>query len=134
MQERLVYFRPRAVLAVLGVLLAVGIGLYVLWISRQVISWILVALFLALALNPAVERLHGRVVRRRGLAVALTFLAALLVAAAIVGAFAPTAVDQSQRFADNVPNYVDDLTKGRGRLGFLETKYHVVEKARKAIS
>ena len=29
-----------------------------------------------------------------------------------------------------LPNYVDDLTHGRGRLGFLETKYHVVEKVR----
>jgi predicted PurR-regulated permease PerM len=134
MQDRTVHFRPRTILVVLGVLLAVGIGLYVLWISRQVISWILVALFLALALNPAVERLNGSVVRRRGLAVAITYVAALLLAAGIVGAFAPTAVDQSQRFADNVPEYVDDLTKGRGRLGFLETKYQVVEKARTAIS
>jgi predicted PurR-regulated permease PerM len=33
-----------------------------------------------------------------------------------------------------VPGYVDDLTKGRGRLGFLETKYHIVEKIREAVS
>ena len=56
--ERLVLFRPRTILLVLLVLLAVGIGLYVLWISRQVITWVLVALFLALALNPAVEWLQ----------------------------------------------------------------------------
>ena len=31
------------------------------------------------------------------------------------------------------PNYVDDLTHGRGRLGFLETKYHVVEKVREQV-
>ena len=32
-----------------------------------------------------------------------------------------------------VPGYVDDLTKGRGRLGFLETKYHIVEKIREQV-
>ena len=32
-----------------------------------------------------------------------------------------------------LPNYVDDLTHGRGRLGFLETKYHVVEKVRQQV-
>jgi predicted PurR-regulated permease PerM len=132
--ERLVQFRPRAILVVLVVLLAVGVGLYVLWISRQVISWILVALFLATALNPAVEWLQRKWVRRRGLAVAVTFVAALIAAAAIIGAFVPTAVSQGRHFADAVPDYVEDLTHGRGRLGFLETKYQVVEKARKAIN
>ena len=131
--ERLVRFRPRAILSVLGVLLAVGIALYVIWISRQVISWILVALFLALALNPAVDWLQRNYVRRRGLAVAIAYLAALLAAAGIAAAFVPTLVDQVRNFADAVPGYVDDLTKGRGRLGFLETKYHIVEKVRDAI-
>jgi predicted PurR-regulated permease PerM len=131
--ERLVYFRPRAILVALLVLLAVGVVLYVLWISRQVLSWILVALFLAVALDPAVERLQRKWVRRRGLAVALVFVGALIVVGAIVGAFVPTAVTQVRHFVDAVPDYVDDLTKGRGRLGFLETKYHLVDRLREAI-
>jgi predicted PurR-regulated permease PerM len=72
-------------------------------------------------------------VRRRGLAVAIVFVGALIVVGAIVGAFVPTAVTQVRHFIDAVPDYVDDLTKGRGRLGFLETKYHVVERLREAI-
>jgi predicted PurR-regulated permease PerM len=131
--ERLVYFRPRAVLSFLGVLLTVGVVLYVLWISRQVISWILVALFLAVALNPAVESLQRHLVRKRGLAVAITFVGALIAAAAVIGAFAPTAVSQGRHFSEALPGYADDLTHGRGRLGFLETKYHVVDKVRKAV-
>jgi predicted PurR-regulated permease PerM len=47
--------------------------------------------------------------------------------------FVPTLVDQVNSFANKVPDYVDDLTKGRGRLGFLETKYHVVEKVKEAV-
>jgi predicted PurR-regulated permease PerM len=38
------------------------------------------------------------------------------------------------QFVDKVPDYVDDLTKGRGRLGFLETKYHIVERVRDAVN
>jgi predicted PurR-regulated permease PerM len=33
-----------------------------------------------------------------------------------------------------VPGYVDDLTKGKGRFGFLETKYHIVEKIREQVN
>ncbi len=131
--ERIVHYRPRTILSVLLVVLGVGAGLYVLWISRQVITWILVALFLATALNPAVEFLQRTWVPRRGLAVAVTFVAALAAAAAIVGAFVPTAVTQVRHFSDAVPGYADDLTHGRGKLGFLETRYHVVDKVRKAV-
>src|SRR4051812_24454116 len=53
--DRIVHFRPRTIFAVLGILLAVGVVLYVLWVARHVLSWLLIALFLALALNPAVE-------------------------------------------------------------------------------
>lgn len=131
--ERLVHFRPRTILSVLLVLLAVGVVLYVLWISRQVISWVLVALFLSLALNPAVEWVNRKWVRRRGIAVGIVFLAALLATAGIAAAFIPTLVDQVRHFSDAVPGYIDDLTRGRGRFGFLETKYQIVEKVRHAI-
>src|SRR5215210_5828475 len=51
-RERLVHFRPRSVFLVVGILLASFLALEVLWISRHVVSWIFIALFLALALNP----------------------------------------------------------------------------------
>jgi predicted PurR-regulated permease PerM len=48
--------------------------------------------------------------------------------------FIPTLVNQVNDFAGKVPDYLNDLTKGRGRLGFLETKYHLVDKAREALN
>jgi predicted PurR-regulated permease PerM len=42
-------------------------------------------------------------------------------------------VHQVNDFANKVPDYLDDVTKGRGRLGFLQTKYHLVDKARDAL-
>jgi predicted PurR-regulated permease PerM len=131
--ERVVSFRPRTVLMILGILIGVAITLEVVWISRHIIAWILIALFLALALNPAVDRLQRRVGDRRGAATAVVFLAAIAAIAGIGALFIPTLVHQVNDFANNVPDYLDDLTKGRGRLGFLETKYHLVQKARDAL-
>jgi predicted PurR-regulated permease PerM len=131
--ERIVSFRPRTVLVVIGIVIAVAAVLEVVWISRHVITWILIAAFLALALNPAVDRLERRLRGRRGLAAGVVFVAALVVIAGIGALFIPTLVNQVNDFANKVPDYLDDLTKGRGRLGFLQTKYHLVDKARKAL-
>ena len=64
LNERVVRFRPRAILTVIGVLLAAAIVILVLWVTRSVIIWGLIALFLAMALNPAVEVLVRRGMRR----------------------------------------------------------------------
>jgi len=131
-RERWVHFRPRTVLVVIGILVASFVVLKVLWISRHVLSWVFIAMFLALALNPAVDRLEKRF-GRRGAATAVVFVATLVALALIGWLFIPTLVDQVNKFAHEVPDYLDDLTKGRGRLGFLQEKYHLVDKARKAL-
>jgi predicted PurR-regulated permease PerM len=131
-RERLVHFRPRTVLLVVGILVASAIMLEIVWIARHVISWIFIAVFLALALNPAVDRLQGRI-HRRGLATGVVYIAALVAIAGISLLFIPTLVNQVNDFAHKVPDYLDDITKGRGRLGFLQEKYHLVDKARKAL-
>jgi predicted PurR-regulated permease PerM len=131
-RERWVHFRPRTVLVVIGILVAAFITLKILWLSRHILSWIAIALFFALALNPAVDRLERRL-GRRGAATSVVFLATLIAIALIGWLFIPTLVDQVDNFAHKVPDYIDDVTKGRGRLGFLETKYHLVDKARNAL-
>ncbi len=131
--ERLIRFRARAVLALLGIVLSVAALLEVILIARQVITWILVALFLALAINPAVEWLQAHGLRRRGVAVAVAFLMVLLGIVALAATFIPVLVDQVNEFVRALPGYVEDVTKGRGRLGFLETRYEIVEKVRSAV-
>src|SRR5947209_12259444 len=85
--DRIVHFRPRTVFAVLGILIAVGVVLYVLWVARHVLSWLLISLFLALALNPAVDWLQRHGVPRRGLASGITFLVALGVIGGLLALF-----------------------------------------------
>jgi len=130
--DRIVHFRPRTIFLVLAILLGVAIVLYVLWVARHVLSWLLIALFLTLALNPAVELLQRRGLGR-GAATGTTFVLALAIVGGFGFLFIPTLVDQVTSFANKVPDYVHDLTHGRGRLGFLETKYHIVERIRSAV-
>jgi len=126
--ERLVRFPVRTVLTVLGLIVAVWALLHVIVIARSVIVYILIAIFLTLAINPLVEWLVRRGIRSRGVASGAACLLVLLAIAGIGYAFIPTLVDNVNNFVNAVPGYVHDLTKGKGRLGFLETKYHVVER------
>jgi predicted PurR-regulated permease PerM len=118
----------KTILTVLGLIVAVWALLHVIVVARSVIVYILIALFLALAINPLVAWLTRRGVRSRGLASGIACLLVLAGIAAVGFAFIPKLVDNVNHFVDAAPGYVHDLTKGRGRLGFLETKYHVVER------
>jgi len=131
-EERLVYFRPRAVLVVLGIILSAAAIIAFLFLAWHVITWILIALFLALALNPAVEFFEGRGLRR-SLASLLVFFIALVAFAGLGALLIPPLVDQVEEFADAVPGFVEDLTAGRGPLGFLQEDYQIVDKVQEAI-
>jgi predicted PurR-regulated permease PerM len=133
--ERLVRFRLRTILSLLVIIIAVAVALEVIWIARHVLTWIAISLFLALALNPAVEWLQRwRGLKRRGAAAAVAYLLALGLIVAIGFTFVPTLVSQVNDFVDKLPDYAHDITHGQGRLGFLETKYHIQERIRKAVS
>jgi predicted PurR-regulated permease PerM len=125
-------FRPRTVLQVAAVLLGVAIALWVVWISHRVLTWVLVAVFLALALDPAVRFLQEHGVRRRGAAAAIIYVSAILAIALLAALLVPPVVDQAQGLGDAAPGYVEDITAGRGPLGFLERDYQIVEKVREA--
>jgi predicted PurR-regulated permease PerM len=133
LEQRLVRFRLRTILAILGAIIAVAVALEVIWIARHVLTWVLISLFLALALNPAVEWFMRHGVPRRGWAAALTYFLTLAFFVAIGFTFVPTLVSQVNDFVHKLPDYVHDITHGRGRLGFLETKYHIEERVEKAV-
>ncbi len=126
-------FRPRTILAVIGIVLAVAILLAIIWISRQVLTWIIVAIFLALALNPAVEAFQRRGIRRRGMATALTFLITILVIIGMGSLFVPTLVSETRSFVDAVPGYFQDVTEGRGPLGRLVERYDLQQRVEEAV-
>jgi predicted PurR-regulated permease PerM len=130
--ERLVRIRVRTVLAILGIVVSTFVVLDLLWIARGVITWIIIAAFLALALNPAVEGLVRRGLGRRT-SVAIVFLLTIAAIVGVAALFIPTLVNEVNGFRDAVPGYVDDVTHGRGVLGRLADKYDLVQRVKKAV-
>jgi predicted PurR-regulated permease PerM len=119
----------RNVLTVLGLTGFVIGGVALVFLAWGALSLVLIAVFFAFALNPAVEVF----VRRgwsRGLAATAVFILALLVAALVVLLAGPPLVKQVKSFADGLPA----LSHGHGPLGFLERKYQVVEHVQKAVT
>ena len=100
-------------LAVLGIAALVGLGLILVYLAWQVLTWILVAVILACALNPAVEALERRGIAR-GYAAGIVFLLALLLITGVGFLIVPPLITQVNDFIDTVPDLVDDLTKGEG--------------------
>jgi predicted PurR-regulated permease PerM len=133
MEARIVRVEARTVLNVLLIVLAFVLVLEMIWLSREVLTWILVALFLAIALNPAVDFFQRHGVKRRGYAAALTLVLLLLGLAALGSLFVPTLVREANDFVRAVPGYVEDVSEGRGPLGDLDRKYDIVDRVREAV-
>src|SRR4051795_5573575 len=114
--ERVVSFRPRTIVTGAALLVAVGVVLWIAWISRRVLVWTFVSAFLAVALSPAVDGIQRRGLRRRGAAAAVVYLLMIVVIAGLGALFIPTLVKQTNDLVDAAPGYVKDLTAGRGPL------------------
>ncbi len=96
----------------------VGIG--------SVLMLVVVALFLAAGLNPAVEILERRGLRRSW-ACAAVIVAALAAVALFLVAIVPVITDQVTTLTDNVPGWLDQLQDNR-RVQKLDDEYDVIAK------
>jgi predicted PurR-regulated permease PerM len=130
--ERQIVIAPRS----LVILTALAFGGVLTFALAPVLSGILtqlvVAIVLAMALEPLVQlcECHGL---GRGQAVAVTFGAAVLTIAVFAWLLLPPLVSETTRFVQDAPALLDKLAHGQGRLGFLEQRFHVVERAREAV-
>ena len=131
-EARIVKLRPQTVFLVIGLTVLVGLALLLVYLAWTVLSWIVIAIFLAVALNPGVEALERRGMGRP-LAASIVFVIALLVLTGIGFLVIPPVVTQVTDFVNAVPDFVDDLTAGRGPLGWLQDEYQIVDRVREAI-
>jgi predicted PurR-regulated permease PerM len=131
-EVRVVAVRPRTIFLVLGIAVLVGLALVLVLLAWHVLTWILIAALLAAALNPAVEAFERRGLRR-GYAASIVFAIALLVLTGIGFLVIPPLVSQVSDFVNAVPDFIDDITAGRGPLGWLQDDYQIVDRIRAAI-
>jgi predicted PurR-regulated permease PerM len=99
----------RDIVRIVLVVVCVAVTLYLLWLLRKPISWLLIAIFLAVALSPPVNWLNRRM--RRGFAISIVYLALLLVPVLLIALIVPPLISEANNFADNVPRYADDVTE-----------------------
>lgn len=104
------------VLAALAVLLV--------WVLRTDLLYVMVGVFVALALTPAV-----RVLERRGaghgMASTVVFLVGVLAFGGVVYLFSAPLISAVTRFAHDLPNLIHQAEHGRGSIGRLVQRLHL---------
>ena len=98
---------PRAVLRVVAIVVLSALALYLLYLVRVQLGYIVLALFLATCASAPVNVLSRRM--RRGSAIAIVYLAIVLIPVAIAAILVPPLVRQAVQLAGNLPAYVADL-------------------------
>lgn len=117
-------------LVVVSVVLTVVGGVWVVGRMWRIVTYLLVALFFAVVLTPAVDFLQFRAKLRRGVATTLVFVVGLVVLSACIYSFVRPLVDQGTKFSDNLPQMVEDAQDGKGKVGELVKKYDLEKKVR----
>jgi predicted PurR-regulated permease PerM len=92
---------------------------------RDVVLLMLVAGFVAMILNPLVRVLEKYVVKRRGYAVSVVTLLALVAFAGLAYLFGYPLVNAITHLANKLPSYIASAESGKGWIGHLLLKYHV---------
>jgi predicted PurR-regulated permease PerM len=100
----------RAVLRIVLIVVATALCLYLIYLLRRPITWLVIAAFIAIAMSGPVNLLHRRI-KRRGIAIAIAYLALVTIPIALGALIIPSLVDQIENLADNVPQYAQDVTE-----------------------
>ncbi|MEA2376241.1 MAG: hypothetical protein QOK00_3104 [Thermoleophilaceae bacterium] len=119
----------RQIVRIVLTVVCVVIALYVLYLLRKPITWLLIATFLAVALSPPVNVLARRM--RRGFAITIVYLGLLAVPLLLIALIVPPLITEANNFADKVPAYSRDVTKfvkDNKRLRELNRDYDITSK------
>lgn len=111
-------------LAASGALVAITV-LRALQSASQVFVLIIISLFLAMGLNPAVEALQARKLKRSS-SVAAVVLSALLIVALFVLVVIPPVFTQANELIDGAPQLIDSL-RNNATLADLNKQYGVID-------
>ena len=114
-----------AVAATAGIAL-VGLSLLAVWTVRDILVLALVALFIAVSLDPAVRWMvrHGV---RRPWAVTIILLVALVLVASVIALVMPPLISEATELSQNVPKYLSDLDERSKTFRELSARYNLDE-------
>lgn len=115
----------KTILATVFVVVVVYALGQVLYRLRDILLLMLVGGFIALLLNPLVNRLQRWKLPRRGAAVFVVTLLAVLVFIGLAVAFGYPLVNSTTHLANALPTYVSEAEHNKGWIGHLLYRYHV---------
>jgi predicted PurR-regulated permease PerM len=131
--------QARAVVKVAAISLAVIAVALLLTIvvldARTEIRWVFTAIFLALAMNPAVDRveslrIRGRKVLPRWLAILIVYVALLAIFVFLILQVVPPIIREFERLGSKAPGYVQDFrhwANQNQQFQDLNHKYHITQ-------
>ena len=119
----------KAVVRIVLIVVAVAICLYLVYLVRKPLGWLLISIFLAVALSGPVNALQRYM--KRGLAITIVYLGLLLVPIGLMALIVPPLITEANDFAQNVPEYARDVTEyvqDNERLRELNRDYDITPK------
>ena len=102
---------PRATLLIIGTLLTAYFGLQLIVRLKDLVFWLMTALFLSFALEPLVNNLQKRG-WKRGLATGVILVIFLLVAIIFIAAMVPLIITQVKELIQSAPDWVNRISNG----------------------
>ena len=115
------------------VVVAVALTLVLIYILRKPLTWIFIAGFIAIALSGPITFLERWM--KRGLAIAIVYIALILTPFALIGLLVPPIVTQANNLVNNLPQYaqeVTDFVNSNDQLRKLQEDYDITGQARGA--
>jgi predicted PurR-regulated permease PerM len=110
----------------LGVLV-VMLAAYGVYTVRSILVLVLIALFLAVSLDPVVRWLMRRGMPR-STAVTLVFVVLIALSAAFIWSVVPPLVEQGGKLVHDLPGYVDKLSADSKAVREVTDRYHLTER------
>jgi predicted PurR-regulated permease PerM len=117
----------RVVLRVVLIVVGVGLALYVVYLLRKPLTWIVIAGFIAVAISGPINRLSRHM--RRGFAVLIAYLCLFAVPVGLGAIIVPPVVNGANDLAEKAPDYAAqarDFVNKNKRLRKLERDYGVI--------
>ncbi len=119
----------RVVVRILIITLIFALALWLVYLLRKPIGWVLIATFLAIALSGPVNVLSQWM--KRGFAITIVYFGLLLVPIGIAALIIPPLVTQGNNLIQDLPQYaqdVQDFAQKNSQLRSLEEDYNITEK------
>jgi predicted PurR-regulated permease PerM len=117
----------RVVLRVVLIVVGVGLALYLVYLLRRPLTWIVIAAFLAVAISGPVNLLSRHM--RRGFAMLIAYLCLFAIPVGLGAILVPPIVNGANDLADKAPEYAAqarDFVNKNERLRKLEDDYGVI--------